>query len=186
MQTDLQQSKAALDDGGIILFPTDAGWSIGCDATNSTAIERIKQLGAGSGNHDMVVLLDTEVRMERYVEEVPEVAWELLEVSDKPLTLIISSGRNLADNLLNTDGSVAFRVTNDRFSRNLIQRYKKPLACYFLKINHQIIGLFEEIPLEWIDVVDYVVKATQPGNFEPGAPSIIKLGTSGEIQILKK
>ncbi len=186
MQTDLQKPKAVLEEGGIILFPSDGEWCLGCDATNPKAIERIHELFPGTGIFKMLVLLETDARMEQYVEEVPEVAWELLQVSDKPLTLIIPGAKNLAENLLYADGSVAFRIANDNFSRSLIQRFKKPLALYAPKINHNAIFLFDEIPAEWLEAVDYVVKTFQHGRNHSGTSSVIKLGVSGEIQILKK
>jgi len=186
MQTDLLKAKAVLEEGGIILFPSDRGWCLGCDAANPKAIKRIHGLFPETDIFKMQVLLETDARMEQYAENVPEVAWELLQVSDKPLTLIIPGAKNLAENLLYADGSVAFRIANDNFSRNLIQRFKRPMALYTPKINHKAIVLFDEIPAEWSGAVDYVVKNSQPGRNQSGTSSVIKLGVSGEIQILKK
>ena len=102
-----------MNGGGVILYPTDTVWGIGCDATNEEAVRRIYEIKKRADSKAMVVLVDTSVKVDFYVQDVPEVAWDLIDVSEKPLTIIYSGARNLAPNLLAEDGSVGIRVTNE-------------------------------------------------------------------------
>ena len=114
--------------GGIILYPTDTIWGIGCDATNEKAVQRVYELKRRADNKAMLVLMDSEAKLDRYVSDVPDIAWDLISVSDKPLTIIYSSAKNLATNLLGADGSVGIRITNEEFSKKLCERFRKPLV----------------------------------------------------------
>ena len=111
--------------GGTILYPTDTIWGIGCDATNEKAVQRVYELKRRADNKAMLVLMDSEAKLDRYVSDVPDIAWDLISVSDKPLTIIYSSAKNLATNLLGADGSVGIRITNEEFSKKLCERFRK-------------------------------------------------------------
>ena len=103
--------------GGIILYPTDTIWGIGCDATNEEAVRRVYELKRRIDNKAVLVLTDSSAKLNMYVSEVPDIAWDLIEVTDTPLTIIYSQAKNLASNLLGEDGSIGIRVTNEEFSR---------------------------------------------------------------------
>ena len=106
-------------EGGVILYPTDTIWGIGCDATNEEAVRRVYEIKQRSDSKAMLVLVDSTAKVDFYVEDVPEIAWDLIDVTDKPLTIIYSGARNLAPNLLAEDGSVGIRVTDEEFSKRL-------------------------------------------------------------------
>ena len=116
MTEDIKKACEVMAAGGIILYPTDTIWGIGCDATNEKAVQRVYELKRRADNKAMLVLMDSEAKLDRYVSDVPDIAWDLISVSDKPLTIIYSSAKNLATNLLGADGSVGIRITNEEFS----------------------------------------------------------------------
>ena len=113
-----------MNEGGVILYPTDTVWGIGCDATNEEAVRRVYEIKKRADSKAMLVLVDSPVKVDFYVQDVPDVAWDLIEVADKPLTIIYSGARNLAPNLLAEDGSIGIRVTNEDFSRRLCQQFR--------------------------------------------------------------
>ena len=123
-EEDIRNACQTMQKGGLILYPTDTIWGIGCDATNEEAVRRVYELKRRVDNKAMLVLVDSAARLETYVEEVPDIAWNLIEVADGPLTIIYDKGRNLASNLLGEDGSVGIRVTQEAFSQKLcFQRF---------------------------------------------------------------
>ena len=126
MTEDIKKACEVMAAGGIILYPTDTIWGIGCDATNEKAVQRVYELKRRTDNKAMLVLMDSEAKLDRYVSDVPDIAWDLISVSDKPLTIIYSSAKNLATNLLGADGSVGIRITNEEFSKKLCERFRKP------------------------------------------------------------
>jgi len=126
MTEDIKKACEVMAAGGIILYPTDTIWGIGCDATNEKAVQRVYELKRRADNKAMLVLMDSEAKLDRYVSDVPDIAWDLISVSDKPLTIIYSSAKNLATNLLGADGSVGIRITNEEFSKKLCERFRKP------------------------------------------------------------
>lgn len=128
MTEDIKKACEVMAAGGIILYPTDTIWGIGCDATNEKAVQRVYELKRRTDNKAMLVLMDSEAKLDRYVSDVPDIAWDLISVSDKPLTIIYSSAKNLATNLLGADGSVGIRITNEEFSKKLCERFRKPLV----------------------------------------------------------
>ena len=119
MTEDIKKACEVMAAGGIILYPTDTIWGIGCDATNEKAVQRVYELKRRTDNKAMLVLMDSEAKLDRYVSDVPDIDWDLISVSDKPLTIIYSSAKNLATNLLGADGSVGIRITNEEFSKKL-------------------------------------------------------------------
>lgn len=187
MNEDIKAAIEVLKDGGIILYPTDTIWGIGCDATNPEAVAKVYELKKRADSKSMLVLLDNINYLQRYVEEVPEMAYDLIEYSDKPMTIIYPQAKGLAKNLIAEDGSVGIRITEERFSAELILRFKKPIVSTSANISGQNSPLcFAQISKEIIDGVDYVVGYRQNETANPKPSSIIKLGLTGEIQILRK
>jgi len=184
---DLHQAFETLKAGGIILYPTDTIWGIGCDATNPEAVEKIFALKGRDKGKSMIVLLANDNQLQSYVKEVPEVAYELIEASDKPLTIIYSDAKNLAENVIAEDGSIGIRIVNHPFCEQLIQRFRKPIVSTSANISGQpSAGTFDEIDPEIRKAVDYVVKFGQDNPTEGKASTIMKLDPSGKFEFIRK
>ena len=132
---DIKQAVEVMNQGGIILYPTDTIWGIGCDATNETAVRRIFEIKQRADSKALITLVDSEAKIPFYVKDVPDVAWDLIECTEKPLTIIYDHGRNLAANLIAEDGSVAIRVTRETFSRELCMRMKRAIVSTSANIS---------------------------------------------------
>ena len=187
MNEQIRRALEVLKNGGTILYPTDTIWGIGCDATNPEAVEKVYRIKRRSDAMSMLVLLDTENRLSSYVDRIPEIAWELLEAANEPMTLIYPGAKNLASNLLAPDGSIGIRVTSDTFCSQLIGRLRKPVVSTSANVSGETApGSFQEVCDEILTAVDYVVDWRQD---EPGtgkASSIIKLEANGTFIILRK
>ncbi|MGE4432931.1 MAG: L-threonylcarbamoyladenylate synthase [Bacteroidales bacterium] len=186
MKEDLEKAIEVLNRGGLILYPTDTIWGIGCDATNPEAVKRVYALKNRVDNKALLLLVDSPVKISFYVDPVPEVAWDLIELSEKPLTIIYSGARNLAANLLAEDGSVGIRVTRESFSHQLCLRFRKALVSTSANVSGKPAPTcFADIDPEIIEGVDYVVKYRQE-DIQPSKPSsIIKLESSGIVQVIR-
>ena len=128
MLDEIKKACDVMQQGGVILYPTDTVWGIGCDATNAEAVKKVYEIKKRVDNKALLVLTDNPVKIDFYVDSVPEIAWDLIEVSDKPLTIIYSKAKNLAENLIGEDGSIGIRITNEEFSKKLCQRFKKAIV----------------------------------------------------------
>jgi L-threonylcarbamoyladenylate synthase len=187
MTEDIQKAIEVLKKGGVILYPTDTIWGLGCDATNPGAVDKIYQIKKRDRSKSMIVLFDTDARLPGYINEMPEVAWELLETADKPLTLVLPGAKNLAANLPARDGSIAIRITREIFSKKLVERFKKPIVSTSANFSGQPAPHhFKEINPGLVAKVDYAIKWRQEEETNQQASSIIKLGAGGEIQIIRK
>ena len=174
-------------EGGVILYPTDTIWGIGCDATNEDAVRRVYEIKQRQDSKAMLVLVDSSVKVDFYVRDVPEVAWDLIDLADKPLTIIYSGARNLAANLLAEDGSVGIRVTNEDFSKRLCQQFRKAIVSTSANISGQpSTKNFSEISEEVKSAVDYIVGYRQEEISNPKPSSIIKLDKGGVIKIIRE
>ena len=174
-------------EGGVILYPTDTIWGIGCDATNEDAVRRVYEIKQRQDSKAMLVLVDSSVKVDLYVRDVPEVAWDLIDLADKPLTIIYSGARNLAANLLAEDGSVGIRVTNEDFSKRLCQQFRKAIVSTSANISGQPSPKnFSEISEEVKSAVDYIVGYRQEEMSNPKPSSIIKLDKGGVIKIIRE
>ena len=174
-------------EGGVILYPTDTIWGIGCDATNEDAVRRVYEIKQRQDSKAMLVLVDSSVKVDFYVRDVPEVAWDLIDLADKPLTIIYSGARNLAANLLAEDGSVGIRVTNEDFSKRLCQQFRKAIVSTSANISGQPSPKnFSEISEEVKSAVDYIVGYRQEEMSNPKPASLIKLDKGGVIKIIRE
>lgn len=184
---DLTKALEVLRNGGVILYPTDTVWGIGCDATNAEAVKRIYEIKQREDSKSMLVLMENPNLLNSYINEVPEIAWDLIEMTDKPLTIIYSGAKNLAPNLIASDGSIGIRITNEAFTQQLIQRLRKPLVSTSANISGQKTPQnFDEISQEIINAVDYVVEYRRDDIKKYAPSSIIKLGRGGQIEIIRK
>lgn len=187
MIEDIKKACQVLSEGGIILYPTDTIWGIGCDATNEEAVRRVYELKQRADSKAMLVLVDSPVKVDFYVDEVPDVAWDLIELSEKPLTIIYSGARNLAPNLLAEDGSVGIRVTSENFSRQLCQRFRKAVVSTSANMSGQPSPAnFSEISDDIKAAVDYIVTYRQDDISKPKPSGIVKLGKGGVIKIIRE
>ena len=176
-----------LQKGGVILYPTDTVWGIGCDATNEEAVRRVYEIKKRADSKAMLVLVDTPVKVDFYVKDVPVVAWDLIEMATRPLTIIYDGARNLAPNLIAEDGSVGIRVTNEEFSRQLCFRFRKAIVSTSANISGEpAAAVFSEISEEILNAVDYVVDYRREETGHPKPSSIIRLGAGGVVKIIRE
>lgn len=184
---DIKQACEVMERGGVILYPTDTIWGIGCDATNAEAVQRVYEIKQRADSKALIVLTDSEPKVEYYVSEVPETAWQLLDVAVKPLTIIYPGAHNLAPNLLAEDGSIAIRITHEAFSQELCRRFKKAIVSTSANISGQPSPHnFSEVSDEIKTAVDYIVEARRDETKEAQPSSIIKLESDGSIKIIRE
>jgi L-threonylcarbamoyladenylate synthase len=187
MHDDIKKALEVLKAGGIILYPTDTIWGIGCDATNEKAVERIYKIKKREDSKSMLVLMENPALLERYVDEVPEIAWDLVEVATTPLTVIYPNAKNLAKNLIAEDGSIGIRFTKEAFTTQLLQRFRRPLVSTSANISgEKSPAFFDEISEEIKSQVDFIVEYRQNDTIPAQPSSIIKLGLGGRIDIIRK
>ena len=183
---DIRRAVEVMNQGGVILYPTDTIWGLGCDATNPEAVRRIYEIKQRTDAKALISLVDSETKVQFYVKEVPEVAWDVMELSEKPMTVVFDGGRNLAPNLLAEDGSVAIRITKEAFSKELCMRMKRAVVSTSANISGQPAPrCFSEISEEIKKAVDYICTSRQDEPPTQTASSIIKLGAGGEVTIIR-
>lgn len=184
---DINQALETLKNGGLILYPTDTIWGIGCDATNPEAIEKVFALKGRDKSKSMLILLHNDNQLASYVKEIPEVAYELIEVTERPLTIIYSGAKNLASNALAEDGSIGIRIADHPFCQQLLQRFRKPIISTSANISGEPSALtFDAISETIKGGVDYIVEYGQKDH-QKGKPSMImKLEPSGKFDFLRK
>ena len=186
MQEEINKVVTILENGGIILYPTDTIWGIGCDATNEAAIQRIYEIKKRIHSKSLIILLDDDRKLNRFVREVPEVVWDILDYATKPTTVIYPEAINLPKNIVASDGSIAIRITKDDFCRKLIQQFKSPIVSTSANIaGSEAPKDFKDIAPEILKAVDHVVnlQAFEKNN-QPS--TIIKIGLKGELNIIRK
>lgn len=183
---DLAKAVETLRQGGIILYPTDTVWGIGCDATNPEAVRKIFTLKKRADSKSMLMLVGSEGELERSVAHVPEVAWELIEAAVNPLTIIYDKPLGLAAELLGEDGSAGIRITRELFSRALCQRLRHPVVSTSANVTgKKTPATFSEISEEIKQGVDYVVRYRQNDASRHKASNIIKLRDNGEVKVIR-
>jgi len=183
---DLKKALEVLKRGGIILYPTDTIWGLGCDATRQYAVEKIFSIKQRNDGRSLIVLVNGFGMLEHYVRSVPEIAYQLAEIADKPLTIIYPKGRNLAPGVCGSDGSVGIRICFDGFCNELITRFGKPIISTSANIsNTPAPAIFSEIDKVIAYSADYVVsyRQTDPARNTPS--SIIKVEDNGVIKIIR-
>lgn len=185
---DLQQAIRTLKDGGVILYPTDTVWGIGCDATNESAVQRIYEIKHRADTKSMLVLLDAPGKLQGYVDDIPDVAWQLLEVTEgqRPTTIIYPKAKNMASNLIAEDGSIGIRITEEPFSKALCMGLKRPIVSTSANISGEPTAkTFRQINQAIIEAVDYVCQFRRTDEQEKKPSSIIKVGEGNVIEIIR-
>lgn len=186
MNEEIKNACDVLMSGGLILYPTDTIWGIGCDATNAAAVKKVYELKKRDDSKSLIVLLDNAVKLDYYINRVPEIAWDLIEVSDKPMTIVYDNARNIAPNLIAEDGSIGIRITNETFSNALCKRFRKALVSTSANISGESSPRnFNEISDDIKKGVDYIVNFRQDEMINHKSSSIIKLGESGQVTIIR-
>lgn len=184
---DLEMAVKVMREGGVILYPTDTVWGLGCDAGCEEAVKRIFDVKRRSDSKSMLVLVDSEAKLNYYVEEVPDVAYDLMDLSEKPVTIIYDGARRLAPQLIAEDGSVGIRVTHEAFSRDLCMRMKGAVVSTSANISgEQAPAVFPEISAEIVGAVDYVVKYRRDDLSRSKPSSIVKLGRGGLVKVIRE
>jgi L-threonylcarbamoyladenylate synthase len=186
-QEDIRRAVEVMRNGGVILYPTDTIWGIGCDATNAEAVKKVYEIKRREDTKAMLVLVDSDNRIQRYIQDVPNVAWDLMDCADKPLTIIFDGAKNLPENLISEDGSLGIRITHEPFSNQLCFRMARPVVSTSANFSGEPSArCFDEISEELKGLVDYV--CTSRRNEKPNSKpsSIIKLGKGGEVKIIRQ
>ena len=184
---DIVAAINVLKSGGVILYPTDTIWGIGCDATNPAAVDKIYKLKQRDDSKSMIVLVDVPGRIPSYVNDVPEIAWDLIELADKPLTVIFQNAKNLAPNLVAQDGTVGVRVVKHDFCQRLIQRLGKSIVSTSANVSgHPSPKKYSEIAEEIKDGVDYIVPEVYNAPLSDKPSSIIAVGEGGVIKVIRE
>lgn len=176
-----------MKQGGVILYPTDSVWGIGCDATNAEAVAKVYKIKKRDDSKALICLVDSDARLQRYVRNVPNVAWDILDIATKPTTIILDGAINLAPNLIAEDGSIALRITKEPFSHELCYRFQKPLVSTSANISGEPPAAnYNDISQELLDAVDYVCFSRRQEHKPHTPSSIIKLKEDGEVTIIRK
>jgi L-threonylcarbamoyladenylate synthase len=189
MQTIKNEIKKCIDvlrKEGTILYPTDTIWGIGCDATSQKAVEKIYRLKKRVESKSFIILLADMKQISKYVKTVPDIAWDLMENVDRPLTVIYPNAQNLAKNVIAEDQSIAIRIVKNEFCKELIRAYGKPIVSSSANIGGEPAPMvFKCVSKEILDHVDYVVTLYQDVLQEVKPSRIIKLKENGEFHIIR-
>ncbi|MDR1129887.1 MAG: threonylcarbamoyl-AMP synthase [Prevotellaceae bacterium] len=185
MINDIRKAAEILKQGGIILYPTDTVWGIGCDATNDDAVKKLYSLKKKEDS-SLILVSDTNM-IYKYVQNVPEIAIQLVEISDKPLTVVFPDACGVSSGVTASDGSIGIRLVNHEYCTGLIKVLKRPLVSTSANISGMPAPRsFSEISKIIIEGVDYVVDAKYAGKMTGKPSSIIKIGVSGEVKIIRE
>ncbi len=187
LKDEVKNALDVINQGGIILYPTDTIWGLGCDATNTEAIQKIYALKQRAQEKSMIILLDTENKLESYISEVPTIAYDLIEFTENPLTLVMPGAKNISPALIAADGSVGVRVSTHPFCQQLIQRLRKPLVSTSANISGQPSPQnFSQVSDEIINGVDYVVNLDQHDLSIKKPSTIMRLEPDGKFEFIRK
>ena len=189
-EEDIRQAVEVMRKGGVILYPTDTVWGIGCDATNAEAVRRVYEIKQRDDSKALICLVDSDARMQRYIRNVPDVAWQLIDslqdADAKPTTLILDGAINLADNLIAEDGSIGIRITNEPFSKELCYRFQKAIVSTSANISGEPTArFFNEISPQILAQADYVCRFRRDDDCPHEPSSIIKINNDGTFKIIR-
>ena len=183
---DVRNALKALRAGGVILYPTDTVWGLGCDATNAEAVKKIYSIKKRAGSKSLIILVNSPAMLTRYVDNPPEVALQMAELAESPLTIVYDRGRSLAEGVASADGSVGVRVCADPFCDELITALRKPLVSTSANISgSEAPAIFDEISEELKEAVDYVCLWRQDDRSRAKPSSVIRVSGNGVVKILR-
>nr|WP_313216349.1 L-threonylcarbamoyladenylate synthase [Soonwooa sp.] len=182
----MEKAIESLQNGGTILYPTDTIWGIGCDATDPQAIKKVFDIKHRDANKSMIILVENEKRLQDLVD-VPEMAWEIIDLSEKPVTIVYESAKGLPKEALAEDGSIGIRLVKDDFCKKLISKLNKPIVSTSANISGDKSPLtFSDISQEIIDAVDYAVEENREKISKYSGSSVIKIWKNGQIKVLRE
>lgn len=186
MKEEINKCIEILKVDGLILYPTDTVWGVGCDATNEEAVKKIYKLKQREDSKSLIVLVANDAMLQKFVVEITDLAWDIIDIAEKPTTIIYPKAKNFAKNLIAKNGSIAIRMVKEGFCNQLIQKFNKPIVSTSANVsNNATPKNFQEIANEIKAGVDFVVNQKfDTGNHLPS--SIIQLGLAGEIKIIRK
>ena len=183
----MEKAIEILRNGGIILYPTDTVWGIGCDATNPDAVKKIYDLKQRAISKSMIVLLENDTKLNRYVKNIPEIAWDIVELSEKPTTIIYPEGYNLAPNILGEDKSIAIRIVKSGFCHDLLRKFGKPLVSTSANISNNKSPLsFADIDKRILKGVDYIVNLPPNVKLRTKTSTIMKIDMDSTFTLIRK
>lgn len=186
MNEEIKNALDVLQKGGIILYPTDTIWGIGCDATNAEAVKKIYNLKKREESKSMIVLVHNDFQLEQIIPEVPDTAWDIIDLAEKPTTLVLDNPQNVASNLISEDNAIGIRIVEDTFCQRLIQQLKAPLVSTSANISgEKSPQSFNEISSNILQGVDYIVNLRQNEKSQSKGSTVIKLKNNGEVKILR-
>ena len=189
-EIDLEEVKAAVDTlkaGGIILYPTDTVWGIGCDATNEEAVAKVFALKKRTDSKSLITLVADANMLGKYVKVIPEVAINLLEVNDRPMTIIYPDAMGLAPNVVAEDGSAGIRIPMNDFCVEMIRRFRKPVVSTSANFSGEPApACYEDIPIDIIEAVDWIADPYLEEGATGEPSQIIKVGLHGEIKVIRE
>ncbi len=186
MQEDIKKCTEILANGGLILYPTDTVWGIGCDATNPEAVKKVYDLKQRNDSKALICLVSNDAMLERYIEEVPDVAYDIIDLATKPTTIVYDNPKGIAKNLIADDNTIAIRIASDKFCKYLIGNFKKPIVSTSANISG------ENTPENYAEISDVILKGVdyivslQPENQIKSPSSIIKLSNDGTVRVIRK
>lgn len=187
LKQEIEKALTVLKDGGVILYPTDTVWGLGCDATNEQAVAKINDIKGRAADKSFIILLDTDAKLQSYVTEIPDVAYDLIEYAENPLTLVFPNAKNLAKNVINADGSVGIRIVKHDFCTQLIQRFRKPITSTSANISGQPTPpFFDDISDEVKAAVDHIVDWEQALKINKKPSTIMKLAPGGQFSFIRR
>jgi L-threonylcarbamoyladenylate synthase len=185
-EQELWRTVEILRSGGIILYPTDTIWGIGCDATNFEAVENVYKIKHRVESKSLIVLIEEENRLPEFVEKVPDISFDLINSLNKPTTIIYSQAKNLATNVIAADGSIAIRVTKDPFCRDLIKLFGKPIVSTSANVSGDPSPvIYRDVPEDILNGVDYIVNLYHERMNSSKPSTIIRLFENGEFIIVR-
>lgn len=184
---EVNKAVSALREGKVILYPTDTIWGIGCDASNQNAVDKISGIKKRVDNKSLIVLLSDINELQRYVQKVPDIAWDLVEFAESPLTVIYPQGKSVSPSVLGPDGSIAIRVVKDKFCKELTRRFGKAITATSANITGEKEAVsFNEINEVIKESVDYTVSYRQQEVIKSKPSTIVKLEVDGTIKFLRR
>ncbi|RYE55698.1 MAG: threonylcarbamoyl-AMP synthase [Sphingobacteriales bacterium] len=187
MRQEIEKALEVLKNGGVILYPTDTVWGLGCDATNEDAVEKINKIKGRAGDKSFIILLDTDNKLAGYVNDIPDLAYDLIEYAENPLTIIFSDAKNLAKNVVNEDGSVGVRIVKHPFCTALLERFRKPIVSTSANISGAPTPLiFNDITDTIKDAVDLVIDLEQDISSPKTPSTIMKLSPGGQFHFIRR
>lgn len=186
MTEEINKTVEVLQNGGLVLYPTDTVWGIGCDATNEEAVKKVYELKQRDDSKALICLVANDFMLEKHVSTVPEVAWDIIDLSEKPTTIIFDNPKGIAKNLIAEDNTLALRVASDKFCQYLINKFKKPIVSTSANISGSPTPKsFHEISEYILKGVDYVVNLNRDKKNGPPS-SILKLGNDGTVKVIRE